>query len=78
VAVYLGQVGHEDRVDPRDVPQARSPDDGLVRGTQAQDLLYYGVPVPFNRLNGRAQATLVLCPPRTSPPRKTCPPAPDR
>jgi hypothetical protein len=53
----------EDPLGPRGVPKPHRADDGVLCGTQARDLVDYGIPVPFDPNYDLAQTRLVLRPP---------------
>lgn len=45
---------------PRDVTKPHGPDEYVLCGTQARDLVDYGIPVPFDPIHDLAQARLVV------------------
>src|SRR5215207_2273411 len=62
VAIHLIQIRFEDLGYSRGVPEACGANEGLIGGTQTQELGDYGVPVVFDTLNGYAQTPPVIFP----------------
>src|SRR5215211_3520879 len=63
VTRYSVQIRSEDPLGVRGVPEPHRADDGVLCGTQARDLLDYGIPAPFDSIHDLAQTRLVLPPP---------------
>src|SRR5829696_1409891 len=60
VAVHMGYVRLEDCSDARSVPDTRRADDGVLGGSQAQELGDDGIPILRELLHSRAQAILIV------------------
>src|SRR5215210_1963711 len=63
VTCYSVQVRSENPLSVRGIPEPHRADDGVLCGTQARDLVDYGIPVPVDTVHDLGQTRLVLRPP---------------